>query len=178
MALLVVQPDPDQAQRLDQTLRRMGYDLWICATGWGSLRAAAWSPPEMVLLDSRLPDLECYTVREYLARDPATADTPVIYLAWVEDALLVQARTHDPDQMVIMPFIADELHAAVRTGLTERVLRRFGLEPPPLLQAGTLRCATCEVLWAGSIDGFCLRCANLLVPLAPEGAGELVGAGA
>lgn len=57
------------------------YDIQAAASGEAGLQlAAAASPPELILLDVMMPDLDGYQVMERLRRDPRTADIPVIFL--------------------------------------------------------------------------------------------------
>lgn len=56
------------------------YDVSICPTGVQGVQSAVASPPDAILLDVNLPDLNGLQVLQYLAAYPQTAAVPVIII--------------------------------------------------------------------------------------------------
>jgi two-component system KDP operon response regulator KdpE len=56
--ILVVDDEPQIVRALTINLRARGYDVWGTRSGGEALRLAAAHPPEVVLLDVGLPDLD------------------------------------------------------------------------------------------------------------------------
>ncbi len=55
-------------------------DLRLARTGREALRLARLEPPDLVLLDVELPDIDGYEVCRRLKLDPLTSDLPVVFL--------------------------------------------------------------------------------------------------
>lgn len=56
------------------------YDVTICPTGVQGVQAAVAAPPDAILLDVNLPDLNGLQVLQYLAAYPQSASVPVIII--------------------------------------------------------------------------------------------------
>jgi len=61
------------------------YETCMAYNGKEAIKLVADRKPDIVLLDIMLPDLSGYEVCEELQRNPATADTPVIFVTGLED---------------------------------------------------------------------------------------------
>lgn len=58
-----------------------GYELVVAVDGASGLAAALTQPPELVLLDMQLPDMDGFEVLRRLREAPATAELPVVALS-------------------------------------------------------------------------------------------------
>ncbi|MBL8343592.1 MAG: response regulator [Rubrivivax sp.] len=58
-----------------------GYELVVAVDGTRGLAAAQHAPPELVLLDMQLPDMDGFEVLRRLRESPATASLPVVALS-------------------------------------------------------------------------------------------------
>jgi DNA-binding response OmpR family regulator len=81
--VLIVDDDPDMLDLLRLALNEAGYATRTANTGTEALSTAQRSPPDLVLLDVVLPDVNGFTVCENLRHHPATASVPVILLTVV-----------------------------------------------------------------------------------------------
>jgi two-component system KDP operon response regulator KdpE len=113
--LLVIEDEPPIRRFLRASLTNAGYRITESATGDEGLRMAASQPPDLVILDLGLPDLDGHVVLERL-REWYSA--PVIVLsARDQETQKIQALDHGADDYVTKPFGIGELLARVRTAL-------------------------------------------------------------
>ncbi|NES14768.1 MULTISPECIES: response regulator [Micromonospora] len=129
--ILVVDDEPQILRALRINLRARGYDVQVAETGTAALKAAAAHPPDLVVLDLGLPDLDGVEVIRGLR---GWTSVPIIVLsgrAGSEDK--VSALDAGADDYVTKPFGVDELLARIRA-----VTRRLGGATPafPALRIG------------------------------------------
>ncbi len=84
--LMVVDDNPNNLRLLEKMLRDCGFSVRLFPRGELALKAAATNPPELILLDIMMPDMDGYAVCQRLKADPALADIPVIFLSALNDA--------------------------------------------------------------------------------------------
>ncbi|MCC6749638.1 MAG: response regulator transcription factor [Deltaproteobacteria bacterium] len=123
--ILVIEDDSSIRVGLVETLRAKGYQVNAAARGGEGLALCASSPPDLVILDLMLPDMEGFEVCRQLKGSPQ-ADVPVIMLT-ARGAELDRVRGLElgADDYVTKPFSLMELLA--RIGV---VLRRSGRGRP------------------------------------------------
>lgn len=63
-----------------------GFDVRFATSGPEALALIARSPPDLILLDVVMPDMDGYQVCALLKRDPETRDLPVIFVTARDDA--------------------------------------------------------------------------------------------
>ncbi len=103
MRILVVDDDPAVSGSLDRALRLEGYQVTAAADGHGALQSLALSPPEAVVLDLGLPDIDGLEVCRRMRA--AGNDTPVLMLT-ARDAVddRVQGLDAGADDYLVTPF--------------------------------------------------------------------------
>jgi two-component system KDP operon response regulator KdpE len=113
--ILVVDDDAPLARALAITFAARGYEVDTCGTGADALAAAARRPPDVVVLDLGLPDLDGVDVLTALR---GWSRVPVLVLSAREDqADKVAALDAGADDYVTKPFGMDELLARVRAAV-------------------------------------------------------------
>ena len=121
--LAIVEDDPDLATTLTIALERDGFDISCYGTGRGGLEGILGSPPDLVLLDLNLPDLDGLSVCRELRQTPAVQDLPIIILtARVEESDRVLGLDLGADDYVTKPFSLRELKSRIRALLRRRSL--------------------------------------------------------
>jgi two-component system KDP operon response regulator KdpE len=116
--VLVVDDESGLRRALGINLRARGYEVTLAEDGRSALAAASREPPDAVVLDLGLPDIDGVEVIEGLR-------------AWTEVPILVlSARTGEQDKVVALdcgaddfvtkPFGMDELLARLRAALRRR----------------------------------------------------------
>jgi two-component system phosphate regulon response regulator PhoB len=116
--ILLAEDDPDIRHLVTFKLQRAGFDVTAVADGFAALRDAHAHPPDLVLLDVRMPRISGIEVCRELRADRRTAGVPIIMLT-------AQARSQDLEQAfaagatdyVVKPFSPRELLDRVETVL-------------------------------------------------------------
>lgn len=83
--LLVVDDVPENLLLMSELLRPY-YHLRVASGGEKALQIARRSPPDLILLDVMMPDMDGYEVCRRLKEDPSTADTPILFLTAKDQA--------------------------------------------------------------------------------------------
>jgi two-component system KDP operon response regulator KdpE len=116
--ILLVDDETAIQRAVGPLLRGRGYELEIAANGAQALRAFADRPPDLIVLDLGLPDLEG---TEVCRRVRATSQVPILVLSAREgEADKVQALDLGADDYVTKPFGPEELLARIRVALRRR----------------------------------------------------------
>ena len=120
--VLVVDDEPSIVDAVATSLRYEGFDVDEAATGRAALASAQANPPDMIVLDVMLPDLDGIEVTRRLRADGIRV--PILFLtarATVEDK--VAGLTVGGDDYVTKPFSLAEIvartHAILRRTLGE-----------------------------------------------------------
>ncbi|HUK73387.1 MAG TPA: response regulator [Streptosporangiaceae bacterium] len=117
--VLVVDDEPQLLRALRINLRARHYDVETAPDGAAALAAAARCPPDLVILDLGLPDLDGVQVIEGLR---GWTRVPIIVLSGRADpGGKVGALDAGADDYVTKPFHMDELLARVRSALRRSV---------------------------------------------------------
>lgn len=136
--ILIVEDDPDVAEMLTAYFRSQEYD--VSAVNWGEdgVRSAQQTPPDLVILDIRLPDIDGYEVARRLRSDRRTGDIPIIFLTEKRDrADRLQGLEIGADDYITKPFDIQELRLRVRNAL-KRVSQGSLTNPVTGLPEGAL----------------------------------------
>jgi two-component system KDP operon response regulator KdpE len=128
--VLVVDDEPQLLRALRINLRARGYDVQAAATGTDALRLAAAHPPDLVVLDLGLPDMDG---TEVVAGLRGWTDVPILVLSGRTDSGdKVDALDAGADDYVTKPFGMDELLARMRA----MVRRSAGKDEQPIVLLG------------------------------------------
>jgi DNA-binding response OmpR family regulator len=118
--VLVVEDEPDIRALLAFHLEREGFQVARSASGVDAIRQVRASPPDLVLLDLMLPEMDGLDVCRRLRQDPATASLPIVMItAKGEEVDRVLGLELGADDYIVKPFSPKEMVARVRA-----VLRR------------------------------------------------------
>ena len=128
--VLVIDDEPAIRRTLTAGLAARGYEVRAEASGGKALDAVAVDPPDLVILDLGLPDLDGIEVCRRLR---AWTDVPIIVLsAEGSDHLKVLALDEGANDYVTKPFSMPELLARVRVALRTPQGALAGTEDPVL----------------------------------------------
>lgn len=132
--VLVVDDDDALLRALRISLSARGYRVETARSGAEGLQRAAAAPPEVVVLDLGLPDLDGL---EVCRRIRAWSDVPIIVLSAAgAEARKVAALDGGADDYVTKPFGLAELDARLRVAIRHRPRGAEGVET--VVRSGTL----------------------------------------
>ncbi|MGH3124217.1 MAG: response regulator [Streptosporangiaceae bacterium] len=130
--VLVVDDEPQILRALRINLRVRDYEVHVAATGAEALEVAGRYPPDLVILDLGLPDLDGVEVIQGLR---GWTKAPIIVLSGRADSVdKVEALDAGADDYVTKPFGVEELLARMRAA----VRRTGAAEDLPRIRLGEL----------------------------------------
>ncbi len=134
--LLVVDDEPSLQDIVATSMRFLGYEVAVAASGREAVRAATEEPPDLIILDVMLPDFDGLEVMRRVRA--AGVDAGVVFLSARDTpADKIAGLTAGGDDYVTKPFGLEELAARVSA-----VLRRVR---PETDADGVLRVADLEL---------------------------------
>ena len=106
-------------------LTEQGYKVRGAPNGTLALNAARLAPPDLILLDINMPDLNGYEVCKQLKANTQTCDIPVIFISALDEVLdKVKAFTIGGVDYITKPIQFEEVLARVQTHLSLRRLQQ------------------------------------------------------
>jgi two-component system KDP operon response regulator KdpE len=134
--ILVVDDEPPIRRLVHTSLHDEGYRVAVAESGQQAVRLAAQQPPDVVILDLGLPDMDGHAVlrqlREWLR-------APIIILsARDQEKEKVAALDHGADDYLTKPFSTGELLARIRVAL-RHAQRSATDQSPTTIKVGELR---------------------------------------
>lgn len=123
-SILAVDDTPANLQVLAGMLKDRGYRVRPVPSGKLALMAARRDPPDLILLDINMPEMNGYEVCEQLKADDGLRGVPIIFIsALTEQIDKVKAFALGGVDYLTKPFQMEELHARVETHLKIRRLQ-------------------------------------------------------
>jgi two-component system KDP operon response regulator KdpE len=134
LRILVVDDEPQIHRFLGPALNAAGYEPARADTGRQALAEIARRPPDAVVLDLGLPDIDG---QEVLRKAREFYDGPIVILSARDREMeKIEALDADADDYVEKPFRVGELLARLRVIIRRHA--RQGEAPPAIVQAGDL----------------------------------------
>jgi len=123
--ILLVDDTPDNLRLLSQILVERSYHVRAVTNGERALETARLDPPDLILLDIRMPGINGFEVCISLKMIAKTRDIPVIFISALDDvADKVKAFEVGGVDYITKPFQYEEVVARVETHLALRRLQR------------------------------------------------------
>jgi two-component system sensor histidine kinase/response regulator len=123
--VLVVEDTFETRKLLTDILTGEGYEVRPADSGELALASAAANPPDLILLDIRMPGLDGFEVLRRLKACEESRDIPVIFLSALTDTeLRVEGIRLGAVDFISKPFQKDELLARARTHVELRQLHK------------------------------------------------------
>lgn len=117
--ILLVDDTPDNIRFLSAMLLDQGYQVRKALNGQMALKAAQTLPPDLILLDINMPEINGYEVCKRLKADEKTRSIPVIFLSALNDLVdKVQAFQAGGVDFITKPFQFEEVLVRIETQLT------------------------------------------------------------
>lgn len=138
--ILIVDDTPQNLKVLADFLRSQGYKARPVSSGKLALRAAETSPPDLVLLDINMPEMNGYDVCAAFKAHPELKDIPIIFISALSEVLdKVRAFNVGGIDYITKPFQFEEVRVRIRTHLALRQLNQNLSEQNQALQVSLTR---------------------------------------
>jgi two-component system NtrC family sensor kinase len=126
--LLIADDNADMREYLERLLSPI-WEVQLAPDGRAALAAALGSPPDLVLSDVTMPEMDGIALLNALRADSRTSTVPVILISARagEDARLAGLET-GADDYLVKPFAAREVITRIRTHLEMAKVRRAAVE--------------------------------------------------
>lgn len=113
--ILIVDDLADNLFLLQFVLEAEGYDVDTANDGKTAIARVLASPPDLLLLDVMMPDMNGFEVTQYLRRNDILPSTPILLITANQDISMTQALGVGANDYIRKPIVFDELLARVRT---------------------------------------------------------------
>lgn len=146
--VLLVDDQPHNLHLLSDLLEEQGYEVRQALDGEIALQAATLSPPDLILLDINMPQMDGYTVCQRLKANVQTRHIPVIFVSALDEAWdKVKAFSVGGIDYIAKPFKVVEVLARV-----ENQLKIHHLQKRILAQNAQLQQAIQELQRLAALD--------------------------
>ncbi|MBF2022418.1 MAG: EAL domain-containing protein [Hydrococcus sp. C42_A2020_068] len=122
--ILVIDDTPDNLRVLSASLMGRGYQVRCVKNGAMALITAKKAPPDLILLDIKMPEMDGYEVCEKLKADVHTREIPVIFLSALDDVFdKVKAFQVGGVDYITKPFQIEEIVVRIQHQLALRAAK-------------------------------------------------------
>ncbi|NLF97743.1 MAG: response regulator, partial [Candidatus Riflebacteria bacterium] len=116
--IMIVDDTPENLQLLREMFDNAEYRVVAFPSGKLALAAACKNPPDIILLDINMPEMDGFEVCRQLKADEALKEIPIIFVSALSETQdKVRAFTAGGVDYVTKPFQFEEVRARVRTHL-------------------------------------------------------------
>ena len=114
VTILVIDDEPAIRIGLAATLSRRGYTVITAINGDDGYLKAKQTPPDLIISDVMMPDLDGLAMKEQMSADPQLAPIPFIFLtARTGSEDRVSGIRSGADDYITKPFVTEELIARI-----------------------------------------------------------------
>ncbi|MGE5656856.1 MAG: PAS domain S-box protein, partial [Actinomycetota bacterium] len=133
--ILVVDDTPETLELLARLLFESGYQVQLATNGAMALASVALNPPDLILLDIMMPDLDGYTVCQHLKASEQSREIPVIFVSAKGEVVdKVQGFEMGGVDYITKPYQSKEILARIENQLRNYRLSRQLAEQNARLQ--------------------------------------------
>ncbi|WP_273266508.1 response regulator [Flexistipes sinusarabici] len=119
--IMLVDDTPENLKYLEDILQDQGYNTAAFPSGAMALRAADRTPPDLILLDIMMPEMDGFEVCHKLKEDEKLKEIPVIFISALDDTTnKVRAFFEGGVDYVTKPFQQEEVLSRIKTHLNLR----------------------------------------------------------
>ncbi len=124
ISILVIDDTPNNLRLMMQLLGDQGYQVRPVTDGSLAIKAAQLAPPDLILLDIKMPGMDGYDVCKQLKADERTCHIPIIFLTVLDDiADVVKGFSLGAVDYITKPVKTGELIARIESQLQLRSLQ-------------------------------------------------------
>ena len=113
--ILVVDDSPDNLFLVQTILEEEGYEISLAEDGRVALDLIEQSPPDLVLLDVMMPEMDGFEVTKRIRENPKLPFMPILLITAFDQPSVVKGLDSGADDFIRKPVEVDELLARVRS---------------------------------------------------------------
>ncbi len=113
--ILAVDDIPDNLLLVKYALEAEGHQIAMVSDGATALTQIEQSPPDLILLDVMMPDMDGYEVTRRIRNHPKLPYIPILLITAHEQSSVVKGLDEGADDFLRKPIQVDELQARVRS---------------------------------------------------------------
>ncbi|WP_035336555.1 response regulator [Dokdonia sp. PRO95] len=139
--VLLIEDDMALRENTAELLELSNYDVETAPNGRIGIEMAKANPPQIVVCDIMMPEVDGYGVLEALSSDPATSHIPFIFLsAKTEHKEIRKGMDMGADDYLTKPFEEEELISAIESRIAKAmILNSTTKDDAPVLEEDSLR---------------------------------------
>lgn len=113
--ILLIEDDPYTLQLLQKIFSEAGYEILSASSGGAALHLAKQTPPDLIIADILLPDMDGYRLLEQMKAENIANRVPIMILTCLaEEEDKIRGLQLGVIDYVVKPFLKDELLMRVR----------------------------------------------------------------
>ncbi|MEQ8972845.1 MAG: HAMP domain-containing sensor histidine kinase [Coleofasciculus sp. C1-SOL-03] len=113
--ILAVDDAPDNLFLMQTILETEGYDLSLVEDGYSALAIVEKSPPDLILLDVMMPQMDGYEVTRRIRQNSSLPFIPILLITAYEQSSAIEGLDAGADDFLRKPVDVGELLARVRS---------------------------------------------------------------
>lgn len=113
--ILVVDDSPDNLFLVQTILEEEGYEITLAEDGRTALKVINQSPPDLVLLDVMMPEMDGFEVTKRIRQNQDLPFMPILLITAFDQPSVVKGLDTGADDFIRKPVEVDELLARVRS---------------------------------------------------------------
>ncbi|MEM9091343.1 MAG: response regulator [Cyanobacteria bacterium P01_F01_bin.53] len=135
-SILVADDTPDNLRLLLRILSEAGYEVRPVTDGERAIAAAQLDPPDLILLDIKMPGMDGYEACRNLKADERTRDIPVMFLTVLDDVVdIIKGFELGGVDYITKPVRTGELLARIENQMALRSLQQKLIEKTEFLDS-------------------------------------------
>ncbi len=120
--IFVVDDLPDNCFLLQTVLEMEGYSVEVAYSGYAALESIASHPPDLILLDVMMPEMNGFEVTRRLRQNPSLPFIPILLVTGYSEPTAADGFEVGADGFIRKPIDFDDLLHQIRTILQPRNL--------------------------------------------------------
>lgn len=113
--ILAVDDNPDNLFLIQLALEQKGYNVKLVEDGYSALAQIQKSPPDLILLDVMMPEIDGYEVTQKIRANKSLPFIPIVLITAHQESSLIKGLDLGADEFIRKPVEIDELQARVRS---------------------------------------------------------------
>jgi class 3 adenylate cyclase len=116
--IILVEDEVENREVLSELLKDHGYEVKAFGGGRAAIEAARAAPPDLLLLDINMPEMDGFQVCEIFKKDPELSDIPIIFIsALLDTQKIIRSLRVGGADYISKPFHFEEVEARIKVHL-------------------------------------------------------------